>query len=73
MIHLYKILSTSFLQQVALKYLIGCLYINLTLLWEPVTALIKSHAVGMENDEFWDVWTPHLEKSAAASGLLVVF
>ena len=36
-------------------------------------ALIKSHAVGMEREEFWEVWTPHLEKSAAASGLLVVF
>ena len=36
-------------------------------------ALIKSHAVGMEREEFWEVWMPHLEKSAAASGLLVVF
>ena len=36
-------------------------------------ALIKSHAVGMEIDEFWDVWAPHLENSAAASGVLFVF
>ena len=35
--------------------------------------LIKSHAVDMKIDEFWEVWAPHLENSAAASGLLVVF
>ena len=55
--------------QVALKYLIGCLYINFKLLWDPIIELIKSHAVAMEMDAFWDVWTPHLQNSAAASGL----
>ena len=53
-----------------MRYLIGCLYINLTLLWEPITALIKSHALGMDVEEFWDVWTPFLENSASASGSL---
>ncbi len=54
--------------QVALKYVIGCLYINFTLLWDPVIQLIKSHAVAMDRKVFWDIWTPHLQSSAAASG-----
>ncbi|XP_066264950.1 small subunit processome component 20 homolog [Branchiostoma lanceolatum] len=51
-------------QQVALRCLIGQLYVNMKLLWKPVTDLIKSHASGMSLKEFWSVWSEHLKQAA---------
>ncbi|KAI8489054.1 U3 snoRNP protein [Branchiostoma belcheri] len=51
-------------QQVALRCLIGQLYVNMKLLWKPVTDLIKSHAHGMDLKEFWPVWREHLKQAA---------
>ncbi|XP_078582715.1 small subunit processome component 20 homolog isoform X3 [Branchiostoma floridae x Branchiostoma japonicum] len=51
-------------QQVALRCLIGQLYVNMKLLWKPVTDLIKSHACGMDVKEFWSVWREHLKQAA---------
>ncbi|XP_078664356.1 small subunit processome component 20 homolog isoform X2 [Branchiostoma floridae x Branchiostoma belcheri] len=50
--------------QVALRCLIGQLYVNMKLLWKPVTDLIKSHAHGMDLKEFWPVWREHLKQAA---------
>lgn len=54
--------------QVPLRYLIGCLFVNFKLLWEPVRALLASHANSMDTDAFWDVFTPALQLAAEKSG-----
>ncbi|KAL1774813.1 small subunit processome component 20-like [Sigmodon hispidus] len=52
------------LQEVPLRYLLGMLYVNFSALWDPVIELISSHAHGMENKQFWNVYYEHLEKAA---------
>ncbi|XP_071832829.1 small subunit processome component 20 homolog isoform X3 [Apostichopus japonicus] len=42
--------------EVALRYLMGMLHVNLQLLWEPVIDLIKSHAYGMDKNKFWSIY-----------------
>ncbi len=61
-------LTRYLFSQVALKFLIGCLYINFTLLWEPLLDLIQSHATKLGRDEFWEIWGRHLKSAAEASG-----
>ncbi|XP_063970096.1 small subunit processome component 20 homolog [Lytechinus pictus] len=51
-------------EKVPLKFLLGQLYINFQLLWEPVADLIKSHAYGMEKVSFWSVFTEALHSTA---------
>ncbi|XP_022111823.1 small subunit processome component 20 homolog [Acanthaster planci] len=51
-------------KEVALRYLIGLLYINFQLLWQPIMELIKSHAYGMDKKSFWSVYSDHLLKVA---------
>uniref|UniRef100_A0A8C4VGI6 UTP20 small subunit processome component n=1 Tax=Gopherus evgoodei TaxID=1825980 RepID=A0A8C4VGI6_9SAUR len=52
------------LREVPLRYLLGMLYINFSLLWDPIIELITSHANEMENKQFWKVYYEHLEKAA---------
>ncbi|XP_074082789.1 small subunit processome component 20 homolog [Macrotis lagotis] len=52
------------LQEVPLRYLLGMLYINFSVLWDPVIELITSHANEMENKAFWKVYYEHLERAA---------
>uniref|UniRef100_A0A8C0GJE3 UTP20 small subunit processome component n=1 Tax=Chelonoidis abingdonii TaxID=106734 RepID=A0A8C0GJE3_CHEAB len=52
------------LHEVPLQYLLGMLYINFSLLWDPIIELITSHANEMENKQFWKVYYEHLEKAA---------
>lgn len=50
---------------VPIKYLIGTLYVNFQLFWEPCMKIISSHAAGMDLDEFWAVYYDHLQKAAS--------
>ncbi|CAH1799075.1 unnamed protein product [Owenia fusiformis] len=50
---------------VPLRYLIGMLYVNFTMMWDPVIQLIKSHADGLDRMEFWGTWLPFLQSSAS--------
>ncbi|XP_053397711.1 small subunit processome component 20 homolog [Mercenaria mercenaria] len=50
--------------QVPLRYLIGSLFVNFKLLWEPIRTLISSHAHNMERDAFWEVFSQQLEVAA---------
>ncbi|WAR09427.1 UTP20-like protein [Mya arenaria] len=50
--------------QVPLRYLLGNLFVNFKLLWEPIRLLISSHAQNMEREAFWEVVGSHLEMAA---------
>ncbi|XP_051857734.1 small subunit processome component 20 homolog isoform X2 [Antechinus flavipes] len=52
------------LHEVPLRYLLSMLYINFSVLWDPVIELIASYANEMENKMFWKVYYEHLEKAA---------
>ncbi|XP_071791922.1 small subunit processome component 20 homolog isoform X2 [Asterias amurensis] len=52
-------------KEVALRFLIGTLYVNFQLLWQPTMELIKSHAYGMEKKCFWSVYMEHLNDLAS--------
>lgn len=43
-----------------LTYLLGCLYINFKLIWEPVIKIISSYAVHLPAVQFWQVFEPYL-------------
>lgn len=45
---------------VPLRYLLGTLYINFQLLWNPVVEIITSYANGMPILKFWDVFHKQL-------------
>ncbi|XP_061192168.1 small subunit processome component 20 homolog [Saccostrea echinata] len=49
---------------VPLRYLIGSLHIGFKLLWDPVTKLIASHAVGLDKTVFWDLYRMVLQDAA---------
>lgn len=51
--------NTEF-SSVPLKYLLGVLYINFQLLWQPVFAIITSYAQGMPAKVFWEVFSQKL-------------
>ncbi|XP_063244418.1 small subunit processome component 20 homolog [Bacillus rossius redtenbacheri] len=50
--------------KVPLKFLLGSLYVNFQLLWEPLTKLVVSHAHGMPPGDFWEVFLGQLAVSA---------
>ena len=60
--------SATFYSQVALRFLIGSLYNNFSLLWEPIRSLIESHAHGLSRGLFWPVYSEHLEHLATMNG-----
>jgi hypothetical protein len=45
-------------------FLLGNLYINFQLLWEPTSKLIASYAHGMNITEFWEVFGEKLHLAA---------
>ncbi|XP_068083874.1 small subunit processome component 20 homolog [Anabrus simplex] len=51
-------------RKMPLQYLLGVLYINFQLLWEPTIKLIVSHARGMQIDDFWEVFSNRLVLAA---------
>ena len=53
-------LGFEFLSTAPLKYLMGILYTNFTLLWNPVMDLIGSYGNGMKRDLFWPVFSNRL-------------
>ncbi|XP_049868874.1 small subunit processome component 20 homolog [Pectinophora gossypiella] len=47
----------------ALNYMLGVLYVNFKLLWEPVTEFIAGYGNALTVDEFWPVFHKALESS----------
>ncbi|CAB3374755.1 Hypothetical predicted protein [Cloeon dipterum] len=47
---------SAYSNEVALRYLIGNLYVNFKLLWEPATSVIVSHANCQDSHAFWSVF-----------------
>ncbi|XP_060070430.1 small subunit processome component 20 homolog [Ylistrum balloti] len=53
--------------KVAVRYLIGSLFVNFKLLWEPTRKLIASHAKGLGNKEFWELFHTELAQAATTT------
>ncbi|KAH3726396.1 hypothetical protein DPMN_052258, partial [Dreissena polymorpha] len=53
--------------EVPLRYLLGSLFVNMKLLWEPIRTLIAGHAQQMDRTAFWDIFGSHLEQAAEQS------
>lgn len=53
----------DFLSTAPLKYLLGILYTNFTLFWNPLMDLIGSYGNGMKRDLFWPVFSNGLAKA----------
>ncbi|XP_065909347.1 small subunit processome component 20 homolog isoform X2 [Dysidea avara] len=51
----------SLYKEVPLRYLIGNLYVNLSLLWTPIMELISGYAVDSNKTIFWSVYDEVLE------------
>ena len=56
------------LRLLPLRYMLGLLYTNFTLLWAPLSTLLASYGNGFARDEFWEVWCGQLR---LASGQVV--
>ncbi|XP_065178820.1 small subunit processome component 20 homolog [Sycon ciliatum] len=48
-------------REVALRYLIGCFYVNFRPVWSAATELITSYATNTFRKTFWTVYNEHLE------------
>ncbi|XP_022902088.2 small subunit processome component 20 homolog [Onthophagus taurus] len=46
---------------IPLRFLCGILYVNFKLLWEPVTKIISTYALGMEINKFWNIFSEELK------------
>lgn len=57
--------------KVAARYLIGSLFVNFKLLWEPTRKLIASHARGLGNKEFWELFHTELKRAAETTEKLL--
>ncbi|GLV33838.1 uncharacterized protein CBL_11277 [Carabus blaptoides fortunei] len=45
---------------VPLRYLLGALYMNFQLIWEPIINIITSYAHGMNVNQFWEIFSKEL-------------
>ena len=62
---LLRALPDPALAQVPLTYLLGALYTNFTLLWEPLAVLIAGYGNGMPRNTFWPTFGGQLRHAAA--------
>ncbi|XP_059468867.1 small subunit processome component 20 homolog [Neocloeon triangulifer] len=51
----------EFSANVALRFLIGNLYVNFKLVWDPVTSIIVSHASCQDSHKFWEIFGEQLK------------
>lgn len=58
-------------KQNILRYLIGSLYRNFKLLWEPVIEIIVTYSEILPVDKFWDIFNDQLDKAAKFESLPV--
>ena len=49
------------LRLMPLRYMLGLLYTNFTLLWAPLSTLLATYGQGLARDEFWEVWCSQLK------------
>lgn len=54
--------------QVPLKYLLGVVYTNFSLIWKPLMDLLASHARGLPIDTFWSLFSNCLQSAATNAG-----
>lgn len=59
----YNLLKNTDFKLFALNYMLGILYANFKLLWEPVIEFISGYANALTADEFWPVFHKALESS----------
>ena len=46
---------------IPINYLLGMLYVNFKLLWDPVVKLISSYALSLNSTQFWPIFGPRLK------------
>lgn len=63
--------GNQFLNEIALRYLVGNLFINFSIIWDHVIEVISSHAVD-GNIAFWDIWREILQDAAQKCGTFSV-
>ena len=49
------------LRLLPLRYMLGLLYTNFTLLWTPLNTLLATYGHGLAREEFWEVWSSQLK------------
>ena len=49
------------LRLLPLRYMLGLLYTNFTLLWAPLATLLATYGQGLAREEFWEVWCGQLK------------
>ncbi|KAJ2937884.1 hypothetical protein O0L34_g18707 [Tuta absoluta] len=59
----YALAKDTEFRHFALKYMLGVLYINFKLLWEPVTEFIAGYGNALTIEEFWPTFHKALESS----------
>lgn len=59
----YALAKNSDFHLYALNYMLGVLYMNFKLLWEPVTEFIANYGNGLTADEFWPPFYNSLQSS----------
>lgn len=52
--------NTEF-NDIPLRYLLGVLYINFQLVWEPVIGILNTYAHGMPINNFWEIFVEQLK------------
>lgn len=60
---LYKSLEATQCKLDPLKFLLGSLYQNFKLLWQPISYLIIGYAIELNSNEFWEIFKKKLHES----------
>jgi hypothetical protein len=61
---LRRLQDDAALSHLPLTYLLGALYTNFTLLWEPLCSLLASYGNGMTRSAFWSTFGGQLHRAA---------
>ncbi len=61
---LCRLQDDAALADLPLTYLLGALYTNFTLLWEPLCGLVASYGNGMPRSAFWSTFGGQLRRAA---------
>lgn len=57
-------------QDAALRFFISNLYVNFSLMWEPLYEMIATYASCEKNELFWNVWMELLNMAADLCGMV---
>lgn len=61
----FQLTANTPFESFALKYALGFLHVNFSLLWDPLKAFVLSYANGMPNNQFWETFHPCLVQATS--------